>query len=1359
MAEDDKQQNIQNNAPNQGAQGTFHGPVNFDQRQASGDVTVHGSVIGTGIAIGHNNVVQVTTVYEWARKQPADPQTVAAGRLLLDQLPTNVLPELAALPPGSQMPFSRTPTFVGREADLLSIVSTIKGGQTTAIGQAASVHGLGGVGKTTVATEFVHRYGGYFAGGVFWLSFADPVNLPVEIAQCGGERGLQLRPDFHDLPLEDQVAAVQRAWAEEIPRLLVFDNVDTDDAEKLVQQYRPTTGGCRVLITSRRGVWDKALGIVALPLGVLQRDESVALLRQFRTDLSDADADAIAEELGDLPLALHLAGSYLSSYADNPRLGDPQRYLSRLREKQLEHASMRGKFAEVSPTQHEMNVRATFALSYERLDTTTSIDETAHALLVRSAYFAPGEPIPRTLLLITLPPVSDDEDEDELEEQKEDALRRLRALGLLEREEGGALALHSLLAAFVQQTAQDDVAQAVVEEVIGSTSYEIAQGGIPAPLMPLLPHLRYITDTALDREDVQALALARHLGYCLYRLFEDYTAARPYTERALAISERVRGLHHSETATSLNNLGSILHVQGDYKSARPLYERALSIREHVFGSDHPEVANTLANLGSLLHTQGDFDSAKTLHERALSIREHVFGSDHPEVAASCNALALIRSNQGHHDEARLLYERALVIHQAIWGSEHPDVADSLCSLAGLHEACGEYDAAYSLYQQALTISETVFGSEHPNTAGKLLSIAKLLKNGFGDYERARVLYEQVLIVQENVFGQNHSNTATVVNNLAGLLQAQGKYEEALPLYERALNIWETAFGSQHPMVATGLNNLAGMFEENFHDMVKARSLYERALTIRETMLGMEHPDTATTLNGLSICLWQEAQYVQAITHMRRSLAIYQSVWGEQHPRVAESMNNLASMLEYVSEYEEAASLRGQAIVIMEATLGAEHPALATGLQGLANSLQTQGKYEEARTLYERALHIREAVLGLEHPDTAAGVNGLGELLYAWGKYTEARPLFERALSIWENSCGVEHPIVAGYLSNLGMVLSEQGEYAKSIELLRRALAIREQRLGLLHPDTALILNNLGYVLKAQGDLTDAWAMHERALAIREQVLGPNHPDTAMSLSNLGTLLKAQGKLAEVRPIYERVLTIYKHTRGSKHPHTAVALNNLALLLQDIDNLAEAQTYFEEALGIYEQVLGLQHPNTAVVLNSTARLLLEMNRSSESQIHSTRAITLQPENDYYWYWNALILMAVGDTDGSSKSLKHSYELSSKSAQETFVTYFWYGVLANLSQRSEQTQDLCTHIEQSLLEADSVPFKGLFAAYTGNVSTARSYYSEVLEDLHQLATLMNQRIYLRLLTRLFPQHTTLHEMSTWVAAELRHRVTAK
>jgi hypothetical protein len=166
-----------------------------------------------------------------------------------------------------------------------------------------------------------------------------------------------------------------------------------------------------VLVTSRRQTWSKALGVQALPLGVLSRPESIELLRKFRPDLQagDPNLDAIARELGDLPLALHLAGSYLESYANDPTFGSPADFLAELRSARLlQHPALQGIDATPSPTNHDLHVGRTFAMSYGRLEADDPTGRAAAALLHRAAFFAPGEPIPRELLLATLHPEADD---------------------------------------------------------------------------------------------------------------------------------------------------------------------------------------------------------------------------------------------------------------------------------------------------------------------------------------------------------------------------------------------------------------------------------------------------------------------------------------------------------------------------------------------------------------------------------------------------------------------------------------------------------------------------------------------------------------------------------------------------------------------------------------------------------------------------------------------------------------------------------------------------------------------------------------------------------------------------------------
>jgi tetratricopeptide (TPR) repeat protein len=311
-------------------------------------------------------------------------------------------------------------------------------------------------------------------------------------------------------------------------------------------------------------VWDAALGIAALPLGVLPREESIALLRWFRADLPDADAAAIAAELGDLPLALHLAGSFLKLYPDL----SAAEYIAELHSDAiLNHESLQGVDLTYSPTNHELHVARTFAASYRRLDVSAEIDALALALLARAAHFAPGEPIPRDLLLATV-----DLPDKQAERQAQRALRRLLALGLLELDDADAPTLHRLLARFVQDTAADDAAQAAVERVIIDHTGNLGTTAIPAAWFPVLPHLRHATDEALKRADEQAATLANNLGYCLNTMFADYAAARPLFERALAIDEAVYGPDHPDVATDLNNLALLLQDQGDYAAARPLYD-------------------------------------------------------------------------------------------------------------------------------------------------------------------------------------------------------------------------------------------------------------------------------------------------------------------------------------------------------------------------------------------------------------------------------------------------------------------------------------------------------------------------------------------------------------------------------------------------------------------------------------------------------------------------------------------------------------------------------------------------------------------------------------------------------------------
>ncbi|HEX6292081.1 MAG TPA: tetratricopeptide repeat protein [Herpetosiphonaceae bacterium] len=773
---------------------------------------------------------------------PGVPGPQAPTQLPIAPLPLDTVPPPAPLPPGSRMPLSRNPLFVGRDADLRQLARAMTVSGTAAIGQVeiAAATGLGGIGKTQLACEFVHRYGPFFPGGVFWLSFADPAAVPAEIAACGGSAGMDLRPEFDGLPLATQVNLVRAAWERALPRLLVFDNCED---EALLGAWRPTHGGCRILVTSRRHHWDAALGVQALPLDVLPRQESITLLRQFRVDLpaDDADVAAIAETLGDLPLALHLAGSFLARYH---HALTPAQYLERLHIPTiLDDRSLQA--AGLSPTQHVQHVARTFEQSYARLDPADPTDALALTLLTYAASFAPGEPIPRWFVLQTLHLPEDDAERTLL---AEDALLRLSDLGLLDTDAAGSLRMHRLVVAFVQAVLGHDMAQAAVEATMLQVADALNETNNVRPLLALQPHLRFLTEAAQARADARAAALRNALGVHLLQLGA-YGEAQGCLDQARAIRQRVLGPDHPDTAGTLNSLGNVFWVQGQYAAAQGYFEQALTIWQRVLGTDHPDTARSLNGLGNVFWKQGQYAEAQRCMEQALTIQERVLGADHPGTAQCLNNVGVILWAQGQYAAAQGYYERAVAIYERVLGADHPSTAQSLTNLGEVLAAQGQYAEAQHYLERALTIQERVLGTDHYETAESLTILGVALA-AQGQYAEAQHYHEQALAIRQRVFGTDHPDTAMSLSHLGFVLNEQGQDAEAQRYYVRALAIQERVLGPDHPDTARSLKGLGELLHAQ-GEAAQARPYLEQALAIFTQRPGPQNPDTEQTRQALA----------------------------------------------------------------------------------------------------------------------------------------------------------------------------------------------------------------------------------------------------------------------------------------------------------------------------------------------------------------------------------------------------------------------------------------------------------------------------------------------------------------------------
>ena len=258
--------------------------------------------------------------------------------------------------------------FTGRDGLLDQLRETLLSGDRAVV---QALHGMGGVGKTQLAIEYAHRFAGSY-DLVWWINAESPELIGEQFA------ALAVKLSCAN-PGDDTATAHSAALTELWQRdqwLLVFDNAD--NPEQLVSLM--PTGAGHVLITSRAQDWAEVA--LPVPVDVLVRAESVAILRNRVPGLDDADADRVARELGDLPLALAQAGGYMAKTGTSAR-----QYLSLLADR-LAQVLEEGR-----PAAYPDSLTAVTRLAFQRLNA----EDPAAGTLVAVCVFLRPEPVPTDL--------------------------------------------------------------------------------------------------------------------------------------------------------------------------------------------------------------------------------------------------------------------------------------------------------------------------------------------------------------------------------------------------------------------------------------------------------------------------------------------------------------------------------------------------------------------------------------------------------------------------------------------------------------------------------------------------------------------------------------------------------------------------------------------------------------------------------------------------------------------------------------------------------------------------------------------------------------------------------------------------
>jgi hypothetical protein len=207
------------------------------------------------------------------------------------------LPEQWNVPPKNN-------NFIGRRKLLEKIEDHFSLKTNTAV--LTACHGLGGIGKTQVALEFVWRHYKKY-NGVVWFNAENRDRLQDDYISLGRE--LNSINDDDNINAEKLVCKVKH-WFEDPSRagwLLVYDNADN---YKTIRELLPTKEG-KIMITSRHTAdWSQEISIDVFTI----KESRAYIQKVLDTPISESDIiqiGTLADTLGQLPLALAQAAAYI----------------------------------------------------------------------------------------------------------------------------------------------------------------------------------------------------------------------------------------------------------------------------------------------------------------------------------------------------------------------------------------------------------------------------------------------------------------------------------------------------------------------------------------------------------------------------------------------------------------------------------------------------------------------------------------------------------------------------------------------------------------------------------------------------------------------------------------------------------------------------------------------------------------------------------------------------------------------------------------------------------------------------------------------------------------------------------------
>ncbi|UOZ07549.1 FxSxx-COOH system tetratricopeptide repeat protein [Amycolatopsis sp. WQ 127309] len=808
---------------------------------------------------------------------------------------------------------ARNPDFTGRQLVLEELAEELHGSGR------AVLFGTGGLGKTQIAAEYVYQNLGRY-DLVWWVSAAQGTQIRASLTELARQLGLAGAAET-----VTAVPAVLEALRSGQPYrrwLLVFDSADEPEA---ALPFLPSEGPGEIVVTTRNPDWPENFPQL-LEVRPFTRSESTELLSLHDPQLGAEQADRLAAQLGDLPLALAQAASLRTEIAM-----PVDEYLRRLEEKTTEI------LATSAPTEYEVPIAAAWNVSFDELGTR---NRAAHQLLQVCAFFAP-EPISRSIFTgvrrLSIAPELDAAMRDPT--QLDQALRDINRWGLAKVDHrSDTLQLHWLVQLVLRNRMSDqhrrDLQHGAHLLLANRDPGDPAAARLWPQYHTLLPHI-YAAEL-IDCDDDWVRELVINLLKFLY-FWGDHTGATLLAQRVTASWTERFGEADPLTLEASERLGFFLWVLGRYEEAEVINNRTLRLyqQKETAGQRSEQTLNAQLSVAVVLKARGDFVGARRLNLATFHEAVAILGSDEPKTLTAAHDLVVSLLLTGEYEEARRIGEDTYARCAEILGPDNAATISTLNILAICRREIGDYALARMELQKIVERVRNLFRDDNAGVVRREYHLAVALRKD-GQHAAALTLSRSTLERFRSRYGLSHPNTLPCALAHSIDLRYAGELEAAGELGRQAVDLYRASLGDRHPHTLISEIDL-GVTLRLLGQTTAARKQDDNAFRNLRRILGADHPHTiAAAIDLANDQVTPGSSRMSAerlLVRDTESLARARRTVGEDHPITLAAQLNRALDLRGVGRDRESVLQQQDVVARYRRVLRGDHPMTVAAERG------------------------------------------------------------------------------------------------------------------------------------------------------------------------------------------------------------------------------------------------------------------------------------------------------------------------------------------------------------------------------------------------------------------------------------------